>query len=152
VKYTPKKQGLKSAEVLFSGKFMLPLFLMLYSGCVMDSPSISPVAEGPVVVRYVADPWRTFAINGLEQRIPQYDLQRALTAHQHDHPNRTYELVAEMKSTPGTGNEIILIFKSAGVSLRHFWVPEADLDLREQERAPGGHREGLGDLLATSIE
>jgi hypothetical protein len=100
-------------------------------------------------VKYVADPIRTFEIEGTDIKgVELSNLRHVLSAHQSNHPGSHYELVADVKCQMETIGKIKAAFKDAGAKLEHYWVPVSDIHFEEQRDAELSPKyDGKVDLL-----
>ena len=75
-----------------------------------------------IIIKYTMD--RTFEIAGTDIKgIKVKRLTEILKEYKKNNPNDEYELVAEIKSTSETTEDIMQAIKKAGIHLKHFWVP-----------------------------
>lgn len=79
----------------------------------------------PVMIRYCAEPPRTFELDG-QPAGSLAGLREALLRHQREHPTATYEVYAEVKAVPEESDRVIDSIREAGVTLVHYWAPSSD--------------------------
>ncbi len=125
------------------------VWLVLILACGGCGPVNTDATPAPLTtIRYTDDAAAPFQISGSELKahsLPQ--LKLLLVEHQRSHAGSQYELLAELKNSGDREREIIEIFHSAGVVLRHYWAPVSDISLQPE---PGKYGSGHVDVLDAS--
>lgn len=118
---------------------MMVAAFLLIMGCTGTASTTDDVPPSELVtVRYCVEPFRTFRIDGTDVTgVSLANLANVLAEHKSAHPSARYEVVAEVKSTPRTQEEIEAEFAKAGISIEHYWVAVSDASGTASPHGPG---------------
>ena len=123
------------------------LALVMAMGCATNQRSIgqpSTVKGTLVTVRLsYSDNNYLFEIRGTDIRgVKLEELENVMKHYAARHPRTEYECLSETMLTATTTGEIERIFKSAGLTLRHFWVA-----VNFDTEATGPYGPGMVDIV-----
>lgn len=106
--------------------------------------------EKLITIKYVLDPFRTFAIEGTNLKGVKLDaLTSELAKYKAAHQDDEFELYAEVKCTPEESAKIIKAIQNAGIALKHYWAPVSFINPKAK---PVPYGSGHEDILKKTVD